>query len=344
MKKIILTIDYELFLGVKTGTVRECMIEPTIKLASIVEKNGSKMTIFWDILHYYRLLELENSYSELKQDRLLIEEQIIDLARRGHDIQLHLHTQWLDSKYEDGRWKFLYDRYKLHNLLNENNIGDINTITGCISFSIKIMHELIKNVNPNYKVTTFRAGGHLIEPFSKIKDALLSNEIKIDSSVCPGLYNKNGIYSYDFRYYPLNPKYNFAATPKIIVDEGSFIEIPITTIKLPLFRNLYYKFLIRVKYSTLDDERKGIGAGTIEKKKIKNKLKRLFSIFFMPQRVQFTTDSKFRENFNYMYKKAPEYATMIIHPKLLNSHTLGILDGYVTSKKIQFISIKDFIN
>ena len=42
------------------------MIEPTKKLASILEKNGSKMTIFWDILHYYRLLELEKNYSELK--------------------------------------------------------------------------------------------------------------------------------------------------------------------------------------------------------------------------------------------------------------------------------------
>lgn len=69
----------------------------------------------------------------------------------------------------------------------------------------------------------------------------------------------------------------------------------------------------------------------------------MFSILFVPQRGQFTTDSNFREKFNYMYKKAPEYATMIIHPKLLNSHTLRVLGEYLSTKKIQFISIKDFI-
>ena len=95
MKKIILTIDYELFLGPKTGNVKDCMIEPTEKLASIIEKNGSRMTVFWDILHYYQLLQLENRYPELKQDKLLIEKQILDLSRRGHDIQLHLHPHWL---------------------------------------------------------------------------------------------------------------------------------------------------------------------------------------------------------------------------------------------------------
>ena len=43
VKKIILTIDYEVFLGKETGSVKDCMIEPTKRLASILEKNGSKM-------------------------------------------------------------------------------------------------------------------------------------------------------------------------------------------------------------------------------------------------------------------------------------------------------------
>ena len=139
MKEIVLTIDYELFLGKETGTVRECMIEPTKKLASILDKNESKMTIFWDILHYYRLLELEKIYSELSQDRLLIEEQILDLARRGHDIQLHLHPFWFDAKYENSKWNFNYTRFKLHSLSHENNPNDINTIIGCFSISKRLM-------------------------------------------------------------------------------------------------------------------------------------------------------------------------------------------------------------
>ena len=157
VKKIILTIDYELHLGDETGTVRECMIEPTKKLVSTIEKNGSRMTIFWDILHYYRLLELEKLFPELKQDKLLIEEQILDLAQRGHDVQLHLHPHWLDATYKNGKWNFTYGRFKLHNLSNENRNGDINTINGCISISKKLMEDLIRKVKPDYKVTSFRA-------------------------------------------------------------------------------------------------------------------------------------------------------------------------------------------
>jgi len=344
MKEIVLTIDYELFLGKETGTVRECLIEPTIKLASILDKNSSKMTIFWDILHYYRLLELENNYQELRQDRILIEEQILELTRAGHDIQLHLHPFWFDAKYENSKWNFNYNRFKLQSLSNENNPNNINTIIGCVSISKKIMESLIRKVKPHYKTTTFRAGGFLIEPFNEIRDAFLKNDIKIDSSICPDLVNNNGIFSYDFRFYSHRPKYNFEFTPKDIAKEGNFIEIPITTIKLPGIRNVYYKFLRRIKYPSLENERKGFGVGGSSSKKQKIKIRRLFSILLSPQICQYTTDSNFREKFNYLYKKAPDYSTMIIHSKLLNRHTLGILEDHVSSNKIRFISIQEYLS
>src|ERR1035437_8742803 len=126
MKEIILTIDYELFLGEKTGTVKKCMIEPTAKLISFLKKNNSKMTVFWDILHYYLLLQYEKNFPELKDDRLLIEKQILDLAKNGHDIQLHLHPHWLDAQYENGRWIFQYGRFRLNKLKNEDKKDDIN--------------------------------------------------------------------------------------------------------------------------------------------------------------------------------------------------------------------------
>ena len=345
MKKIILTIDYELFLGSKTGSVKDCMIKPTDKLISYLDKNNSKMTVFWDILHYYQLLKFENNFSELKEDRLLIEKQILKLAEKGHDIQLHLHPNWLDAKYQNGKWEFQYDRFKLHKLTNEDKNDDINSILGCITISKNLIENLIRKVNPDYKVTTFRAGGCLIEPFNKLKDSLAANDIKIDSSVCPGLFiEKKGFNSFDFRNYPLKLKYNFDTSPRFIVDDGIFTEIPITTIKLPLLRNIYYKLLGRIKYSTLKNEKKGTSAGVYQNHTIQNKIKKNFSIFFESERIHLTTDGKFLEKFNYIYKNVPEYATMILHPKLLNNHTLKILDNSLSTKKIKFISIKDFVN
>ena len=343
MKKIILTIDYELFFGERTGSVKDCMIEPTDKLLKILKDSDCKMTIFWDILHFHKLIELEENYPELKVDRISIEKQIISMVKIGFDVQLHLHPHWLDAKYENNKWNFKYDRFKLQNLSDENNPEDINTILGCISISKKLIEDTIKKEIPEYKVTTFRAGGYLVEPFHKIKGALLYNEIKIESSVTPGEYYKNGNRSYDFRNYPNDFKYNFSSTPKFVVDGGDFIEVPITSIKIPIFMNLYFKLLKKMKYASFEGEIKGVGAGVSSDNKLLSRIKRLIKLFLSPQSSQFTTDSNFQEKFNYIYEKVPEYATMILHPKLLNSHSFTILSEYLSSKKIKFVSIKDII-
>jgi hypothetical protein len=172
-------------------------------------------------------------------------------------------------------------------------------------------------------------------------DALLKNEIFIDSSICPGLYNKHRISAFDFRSYPQKIKYSFDSTPKIIAEEGAFTEIPITTVKLSIIKNVYHKLLSRTKYSSFKNEKRGGGVADIYNDKLK--IKKLFSALFLPQRGQFTTDSNFSEKFNSMLKKVPKYATMILHPKLINGHTLEILEGYVSTNKIRFISIQDFL-
>lgn len=342
LKIFLLTIDYEIFLGTITGTVKECMIEPTEKLLKILDNSNSKMTVFWDILHYYKLNELADKFPELQQDKQEIENQIIKIVKAGHDVQLHIHPHWLDAQYQNGKWIFQYNRFNLHNLSNENRKNDINTITGCISIAKDMLENLIRQVNTNYKVTTFRAGGYLIEPFEKISDALIANEINIDSSVCPGRYKEDGFNAYDFHDYPKNLKYNFAKNPKVISDKGNFIEIPIATIEIPLFRNIYYKLLRKYKYSSLRNSQKGLGAVDKQFNKQKSKFKKFLSLLIAPHREQFTTDFNFREKFNYLYRKVPGYSTLILHPKLLNNHTLNILEHYLTTNKIHFISIKDF--
>lgn len=343
IKKFMLTIDYELFLGTKTGTVWECMIEPTEKLVSILSINGSKMTVFWDILHYYQLIKLENKFPELKQDRILIEKQILDLAEKGHDIQLHLHTHWLDAEYKDNQWVFNYDRFKLHNLSTEDNENDINAIAGCISISKKILEDLIRKVRPEHKVNAFRAGGYLLEPFAILKEAFQQNEIFIDSSVCPELVSENGVFSYDFRSYPNYNIYSFDSSPMKRKDTGKFKEIPITTIKIPAFFNGLFRLLRKIKYAKIESERGGSGTSGYQKKEKQYFFRRLFSLFHTEFR-QLTTDSTFKELFRYQCRKAQQYSTMILHPKLLNSHTLEILNEYITQNKIKFISINDYIN
>ena len=158
------------------------------------------------------------------------------------------------------------------------------------------MEHLIRKVKPEYKVNAFRAGGYLIEPFVKIKEALLINEIKIDSSVCPNSFNDNGIFSFDFRSYPNKVKYSFESTPKAVENTGSFLEIPITTVKIPALINLFFKILRKIKYPDLESERKGSGTGEYSKPKGINIYNKIFSLIH--SRVsQLTTDSNYKERF-----------------------------------------------
>jgi len=268
MKKILLTIDYEVYLGSNTGTVRECMIEPTKRLMDILSQNQSKMTVFWDILHFYKLLELENEFSELKEDRIAIQNQIIDLVKQGHDIQLHIHSHWLDSTYEDNNWKFIYDKFKLHTLSNIKDSTDINTILGCVTISKNLIEKIVHQVDSSYKVSSFRAGGYLIQPFEDLKYAFLKNDIFIDSSVCPDMINRNNIFSFNFKNYPKNQIYNFERDLSIIDPKGNFTEIPITTYRIPLLMKIYFTLMKRYKYNNFVVGRKGSGSESSNKENL----------------------------------------------------------------------------
>lgn len=337
MKKVILTVDYELFFGTKSGSVSECMIEPTERLLNLLENYKSKMTLFWDILHFYKLLELENRFPELKKERISIESQIKKIIRMGHDVQLHIHPHWLDAKYEGGKWNFTYNRFRIHELSEEKKPLDINTILGCITKSVKLMEHIIRQEDPNYQVSVFRAGGYLKDPFPRLKAALLENGIRIDSSVSLGLYSNNGNLSYDYRQYNSNKEF----AQKIVFHEEGIEEIPIASIKIPIIRHIYYKSLRKFKYRDLYKHKRGIG---IRNKCGNEKILRKISKVFFNRVEQFTFDNNFPEKISYLIDSVPEYSTLIVHSKFLNESIFNSIDNKLLRKEIKFISIKDFID
>jgi hypothetical protein len=324
--------------------VEKCMVEPTHELAEILDINNSKMTVFWDILHYYRLTELENDYPNLKIDKKLIDEQISFLISKGHDIQLHLHPHWIDAVHDDGGWKFKYDRFNIHALSEDENPEKIDTIRGCITISKQLMEKEIRKYLPGYNVTTFRAGGYLIEPFVKLKKAFENNNIYVDSSILPGLTNNNLINGYDFRNYPEQTYYYFKNTPSEYNKDGRFTEIPVTTLSIPVFKNMLFTLIRRLKYPDLESGRIGTGSAESLNKSKNSKMKKILTILTKPKLSAFTTDGNFAERFNYMCEKVENNSTMILHPKLLNRHTLNILREKLKNNDMKFISINNYLN
>lgn len=221
-KKVILSFDYELFFGEKSGTVLKSLIEPTNKILDAMESVGFRGNFFIDVLmiKYLRRNKDERSIRDLK----LIENQIRDMVRRGHRIELHLHPHWVDAKYNgDGTWDYSDFRHYSLSTFSEPEI-----ISMFVEGS-KYLNSIGSEIIPDYHVCAFRAGGWAVQPFIKLNKAFSVAGIIIDSSSARGVYANNPDSSYDFRQMPEKEVYQFEDDVCIEDKAGSFIEVPIST-------------------------------------------------------------------------------------------------------------------
>lgn len=233
--KIILSYDYELFFGSRSGTIQKTIIEPTNKLMTVMEQNGFRGNFFVDYLMFRELEKLtdERARSDLK----MLKAQILDMVRRGHRIELHLHPHWIDARYNgNGTWNFDdFTHYSLSSL-NEEIIVEM------FKLGVSYLTDLIKDVDPTYKIVAFRAGGWAVQPFSKLRCAFLESGIKIDSSTSYGIYNYKADSYYDFCIMPNKAMYSYDNDVCIEKGDGQFVEIPITS----FHRNLFFVIIDRV--------------------------------------------------------------------------------------------------
>lgn len=232
MKEIILSYDYELFFGYNSGTVRRSIIEPTNLLLDRLDNCGFKANFFIDFLMIKALRQEKDTVA--RNDLISIENQIRDIVKRGHRIELHIHPHWVDAKYVgDGKWDFSnYDHYCIHSL-PASDIRDMFT-EGC-----KILKEIIEPIDGNYRIVAYRAGGWAIQPFDKIKNAMVVNDIIIDSSAARKVFSLTGYSKCDFRFIPIEDYYHFEDDISQPVEKGNFIEVPISTYR----RNTIHRIL-----------------------------------------------------------------------------------------------------
>lgn len=240
-KKVILTFDYELFFGDKSGTVKKTLIEPTEKLMHAMENVGFRGTFFID----YPMLVCLKKQNDVRcvDDLMSIENQIRDMVRRGHRIELHIHPHWWDAKYNgDGTWDFADFRHYSLNSFSEDKIVDM------FKEGVDLLTNIARQVDPFYKIVAFRAGGWAVQPFDSIKKAMHRVGLRMDSSVMPKRAIKCDYSSCDFLEAP-DPNcgyYHFNNDVCIEAEGGDFIEIPITSIKRKFFSravSLIYRML-----------------------------------------------------------------------------------------------------
>lgn len=200
MNKFVLTFDYELF-GSGKGDVNKHIIEPTKKILAVLDSFNMKATFYVEQLEVDAIIALgekESQYSKAYTDAMLIKQQVLELVKRGHDVQLHLHPQWYGANYKDHQWQLNFQWWRFSALPLYNQADGTPGKYDLIKEGKESLESLIKPIKSDYQCISFRAGGYNVGSDKDTVKALADNGIKIDSSVCPGYFTSSALSKYDY--------------------------------------------------------------------------------------------------------------------------------------------------
>lgn len=225
MIECIFTIDYEIY-GNGEGSLQELVYEPAERLADIFRKLNVRFVPFVEVAE----LEMMEAHGTDKYIDL-VKQQLQTFYREGFELGLHLHPQWYNAIYENGKWLLDYNEYNLCKLPHER-------ISQIVRRSITYLRNVLKV--PDFTPLSFRAGNWLFQPTAPLASILAEHGIKIDSSVFKGgLQHKHGL---DYRLSIKNGYYwRFKNDVNVYDPDGLLIEIPTFTIMVPFWKMLTSK-------------------------------------------------------------------------------------------------------
>ncbi|HKI45913.1 MAG TPA: hypothetical protein VKA08_11340 [Balneolales bacterium] len=234
-KRILITFDYELFLGDKSGNINHCLIEPTNRLLNIFDAYGIKTAIFFiDTTYLIQLEQQVDQYEKARKDYETVKSQLTDILKRGHILFPHLHPHWVDARYnpDKNEWSIInYRYYRFHNLPDPQK----KTL---FEDSIRILTEVQDASGIHHPIEGYRAGGWSLMPFSDFRPYFEKHEIFYDLSAISKSVSHTTAQDYDYRSISGDNWYTFDKEVSSPVDKGPFLEHPVSTISLSFYRAL----------------------------------------------------------------------------------------------------------
>ncbi len=331
MLNIAITFDYELFFGENFASADEVLFSPTEQLLKTLQKYNVKATFFVDVLSVY----MHEKKGEISYCQKFIQ-QIQNMVQDGHDVQLHIHSNWLTSEYLNGKWIFDAGNYGIHSFGFDENKE--MSAYGIIKWGKEFLENNLRKIDENYTCFAFRAGGYCIQPHKELFQALNKNGIWIDSSVAVQ-QKKDNINIYDYTDIP--PERNGwwiknagRLKDQVSSDEGDVYEVPVICTSRSLLRRLLHP---ESEKTLRCGKPKGTYIGESKNVPVRcktlNKLKVLIN--YNQGKPMLTYDSlRYGAIHRELFKRAnrakgDEYVSIIGHPKLIDTIWLANFEEFL---------------
>jgi hypothetical protein len=224
IRSICLTEDHEIF-GNGTGDVRRHIIGPAERMARICEKFGMPLTVFFEAEEYSAYVREKESLIEAwgYDPAAELRDQAIDLIKRGHDLQLHLHPEWVESRFENGRWILRPERATVDSLFDTQE-----QVSAYIGGRKAVIDGFYEAAGSSRRVTAYRCGAFCAQPGKKLLAALAEHGIVIDSSAVKGMVRQDEQVHLDFTGVPEDRRHWRVSADVAVEDvQGPVTEIPI---------------------------------------------------------------------------------------------------------------------
>lgn len=333
--KVIVTLDYELFSGSIPGTVSNCIVKPMNELCRVADKYNLKYVVFVDaacLLCLYRNKELSKFVNE---EYTLLVDNIKFLVKKGHDIQLHFHPQWIYTKWNVSKngWDMDIDHYMITKVDRELALR-----------SVIESKKLLESITGS-EVYAYRGCGYVVEEFAGYRELFEENHILVDSSVLRNSVKRGKNHHYDYRIIPSKQVYRFDES---IIEEslqGKRIEMSISTAYFSLFEDLFQIRPIRKSYKPKIVYKDGKTLVTDKNSRIA-----IFRSLFKGRYISASLDGSnsliLPKVYNKYCRNNSDYLVIIGHPKNASDQSIKAFDSFLNriAKGDEFITTKELLS
>jgi hypothetical protein len=185
-----LTHDWELR-GDGSGDIEQIQFAPLRRLLEIYAKFGARTTVLPDVMQQLAFRRSENAHPNLKALADSWDQHLREAFLQHHDVQLHLHPQWINAKFEAGSWHPHGD-WSILNYEREAALA-------MLASGKEYLEALLRPMDSSYRCLAFRAGALAAAPSTHLFESLVSLGIELDVSIAGGVFVNDDDLQLDYR-------------------------------------------------------------------------------------------------------------------------------------------------